>query len=643
MTESVPQNDVTQLHSLTTQATDDTPAQHSNLPVTTQLPVSATNRGSVLQIHGMSPAITAANLELIFWMYKSSIIHLEVKEDPDNPDLKLGVVKFSSAQLATQLQIEFSQLPLCGEIHRVTVDTCDLPVTSSPSYSGNSFRDSMDDLDNCSVMEGAPMTRGRKMRSLSPASCEFSPVRSRHNPNRSFRDTDAHYPSKYPRVDSTSESADKIHTVIVRNIPSVQDVNSIKRYVDNWWGNQIQSAISSMDQKTTNNSILYINTYSHELPELILGKLLEKGYITPPMDTYIRMDNNWTGHLSHPITRKRRSEVTQDDFQERYENRQQEVDHPQNECYPPSDQAEYTAVILHKVAGEVDNSVMQGYFRDYLDCAVDWESKSMENDKKKGEMVNQVRVLFSNREAANHAIESLEHVPLNGAYVIMSLEEKYLQQQQPCSSPLRDRSTPDDAYLIVSGFDKFITEEYFEAHSNISRYKEHYSVLRVQTNKGTGDKRIQIKFHNRDAIIEAEAAMLQANFRDRQVDAVIEKIKQETPPSPVRPTDCTIIVSCLPPSVTASEVGTQFEVFGRITKDIEVKPMSQNQSLGQCKIVFDNPDSPIQATKAKHSITYKGHILDVKLLSQLIQMEPVIPPQAPTQETSCPSVQPNLP
>ena len=654
--ESVSQNDVTQLHPLTTETTCNTPAQHSNLPDTTQqpqLPLSApTNRGSVLLIHGMSPAISADKLQLHFWLYKASIIHLEVKEDTDKPELGLGVVKFSSPQLATQLQFEFSQLPLCGEIHRITVDTCDLLVTPSPSHPSDMFRDSMEDLENCSVMEGAPITRCRKARPLSPASREFSPVGSRHDPNRVPRDSDSRHPSKYQRVDSTSEPAPKIHTVVVRNIPSFQAVDGIKHFVDKWWDNQIQSAISSRDQKTENNFILYINTYSSELPELILAKLLENGFIIHPMDTYIRMENNWTGHLSHPVSRKRRAEMTQDDFQERYDSRQQETAYPQYEEHPHQEnftsREEPTTIIMHKVAGDVDESVMKNYFYDYLSYAVEWNTQYLENDRKKGEMVHQVRVVFIDREAAIDAIKTLEHVPLNGAYVIISLEEDFLQkqqqqQQQQCSSLRRDRSTPDDAYLIVSGFDKFITEEYFEAHSNILRYKEHYSDLRVQTNKKTGEKRIQIKFHDRDAIIEAEAAMLQADFRDRQVDAVIEKIKQENPPSPVRPTDCIIIVSCLPPSVTASEVGSLFGVFGRITKDIEVKSMSQNPSLRQCKLVFDNPDSATQAINVKHNITYKGHILEVKQLSQLIQMEPVTLPQAPTQETICLSAQPNLP
>ena len=656
MTESVSQNDVTQLQPITTQTTDNTPAQHSNLPVS-----APTSRGSVLLLHGMSPVISEANLKLHFRQYKACIIHLEVREDPDKPDLKLGVVKFSSPQLATQLQVELSQLPLCGEIHKVTVDTCDLLVDPSPSYPSHAFRDNMDDLDNCSVMEGAPMTSGsgRRARSLSPASREFSPVGSRRIPNRVPRDNDSRYPSKFQRVESPSESTHKINTVIVRNIPSIQAVDAIKRFVDKWWSNQIQSAISSKDQKTDNNSILYINTYSYELPELILAKLLENGFIVHPMDTYLRMDNNWTGHLSHPVTRKRRSEMTQDDFRGSYDNRQQEVDYPQyDNDYPSPPQEnfsppreEHTVVILHKVIGEIDDSDMKDYFCDYLNYAVDWYAKRIENDIKKDQMVNKVRVVFSSREAAVHAVESLQHVPLNGAYVMISLEEDYLQkqqqqqQQQPCSSPRRDRSTPDDAYLIVSGFDKFITEEYFEAHSNILRYKEHYSELRVQTNNRTGEKRVQIKFHDRDAIIEAEGAMLQANFRDKQMDAVIEKIAQATPPSPVRPTDCMIIVSNLPPSVTVSEVGSVFGVFGRIIKDIEVRPMGQNPSLRQCKVVFDNPDSATQAIKAKDSITYKGHILEVKPLSQLIQMEPETTPQAPTptQATSCLSVQPNLP
>ncbi|KAI6654883.1 hypothetical protein LOD99_2762 [Oopsacas minuta] len=636
--------------------------QSKSLPV----PPPTGSSGSILSVHGITNSVTVEKLRLHFWMYRASIKFIEIKQDPEDPTIKMGVITFSSPQLATQLLREFSQLPLAGQIHSITADTCVIPDSLAHYPSPGVFSDSMDDLDNCSVMEGAPINRERKSRSLSPASREFSPDPGRRqDPNRIARESNCRNPTKFQRIEH--EGDPKIHTVVIRNIPFSYPIDNIKSFVKKWWDDRIQSVIPSKDKLAGKASIMYINTYSTELPQIIVDKLLEGEFIVDPMDIYTRMNSNWTGHLEHPSgKRKRRSDSSQNNFysQDPYPPRGQEMECNEDDYHPSAPPPPYydplspscsllppeepTVLILHKVQGCVNRDSMTNYFYDFSNYTIEWKADPLPIDPhdKKNTTFSRVRVFFSNREAALDAMTYLAHVPLNGAYVIISLEEDYCQQQQCSSSPIK-RTTPDDAFLIVTGFDECITTEYFEVNSVIRRYKDHYSEIRVQTNSKTGEKRIQIKFHNRDAIIEAEAAMLQVDFRGRKMDAMIEHIKQETPSSPVRSADLIIIVSNIPPCVTSAELKIMFDSYGNIMKEVDIRPMSQNQTLGQCNIQYQNSDSARLAIEAKDGITYEGHILEVKLLSHLIQTEPVtpvIPVTACTQaEVSCSPPQPTPP
>ena len=622
------------------EADSHTSPQYASLPLSSPVPT-----GSMLVIHGMDDSVSIEKLKLHFWLYRASILLMEVHPDPGNPALRLGVVKFCSSQLADQLQREFSQLPLCGQTHKITATTCELPAGPHTPASDR-VMDSCDYADNpCSVMEGAPVTRDRKMRPTSPASRAFSPdTGRRQDPNRISRDSGARAPAKFQRIDPKPQiEGTKIHSVVITHISNSDHPNAasqIRSFVMSWWDNQVQSIVCTDDQMRPNCAIMYINTFNKSLPETIVKNLKVKGYVFPPIEANIRLNSSWTGHLNQP-TRKRPhdSSPCQDSFHtDQCFNQDVEFDmfthssapplSPPEVPPPPCDTSEEdTALLLHKVMSPVDEQSMSRYFKDFLAYTDKWEAVDLEGNFKC------VRVVFSNREAAAEAKHCLEHTPFNTAYVVISIgtnaeiEQKQQQQKQQQLIKLENRCTPDDAFLIITGFDEFITAEYFEAHSIIKRYSQHYSEIRVQTNRERM-KRIRIRFHNRDAVIEAEAALLQVEFRGVGLDAMIEHIKQvESPPSPARSTVPIIVVSSIPPGVSSSDIAFLFKSFGSIVQAIEIKPMGQNSVLGQCKVVFESADIAIVAVREKHGITYRGHILEVKLLSDLIQ--PVADPLVP--------------
>ena len=640
-------NDVTtQSHSslpVFSQTDSHVPPQFASLPAPSAAP-SAAPRGSMLVIHGMDESVSIERLKLHFWMYRASILLIELHADPADSALKLGVVKFCSSQLADQLTREFSQLPICGQTHKITATACDLPA--SPPASGRA-RDPCDYLDSpCSVMEGAPVPRERKTRPTSPASRAFSPdTGMRLDPNRVPRDS-----GKFQRMDpnSQTEGQPKIHSIIITNISNIEHpvaANVIKSYVMNWWDIQIQSIVCTDDQMRPNCTIMYINTFHKNLPELILEKLKANKYVFPPIETNIRWNSSWTGHLNQQHRSKRPHDTSpcQESFRPDHSSQQDmefdtfpsapPLSPPERAPSPCSPPKEETTLLLHKVSPPVDIESMSSYFSDFLAYTVSWEAVNLEVD------FRCVRVVFSNGEVAAEAKLSLEHTAFNGTYVVFSIgtdaeiQQQQQVQQRQCSSAPQHRSTPDDAYLVITGFDDFITTEYFEAHSVIKRYSAHYSEIRVQTNKDKTMKRIRVKFHNRDSVIEAETAMLQVEFRGKQLDAFIEQIRQtDSPVSPAKPAIPIIVVSSIPPGVTSSDIAFLFKPYGLVKREIDINPMGHNSALGQCKVVFESAESASKAVRVKHGITYRGHILDVKLLSDLIQPATDPPSPLPTVE-----------
>ena len=642
------------------------PASDSCTPNTISHTVSAdgTHTGSMLLIQGMADTITLDKLKLHFNAYRSCIHVVDLVPDPMNSALQLGVVKFYSPELARNLLKEFQQLPLSGCTHKLTAESCEIPLPPLPQAVDG---DPMDELESSSsVMEGAPICRERRTRPVSPASLEFSPCEgarsdSQRVPNRCT----GRFSSKYPRIESQSQSSDApVHAVMIKNILKTQNFKKLQSYVENWWGDQIHSIKPVPDKISIQYNILYINVYGENLPEVIASKLRETEHVFHPMVIEIRYYTALGGNVkAAPIKPKCQKEIfPENNFSTRADDSphfhippydQEEYPQmdpgpppfPPQDCTPsappyPIEDSPPTTLILDQVFGAVTEELMMEYFRDFLDYALNWEAYP------DGGGFTRVEVQFSSKRAALQAMRSLEQTPLNGGNVLFSIGRANPKPDPPPLDPVPIppiRTEEPLAYLIITGAGNDVTAEEFENETVLKRYKKLYSDLRVQTKSNTGEKRIRVSFHDRDAIIEAESSFLQSSFRRRQLDVKIESIEQKEPITPKQehkplPTlkgspsnECKVVVRKIPPGTKEFEVYTLFNQYGNIIKDIELKLMSQTSTLLQCNIVFENSESANRA--AQDQISCKGQTLDVKLLSELIQTESTEMEFMQTEET----------